>query len=238
MRIKFGIIVCEETSPILRRLGTRSRARLYEEWISQIATRASFRTYLTYKGRLPAKADECDAYIVTGSRHDISEQLGWMQPLFNFLRITAKAQIPVVGLGFGNQAIAHALGGRAGPVAAGWSIGRHTWKLVRDEGWLQVGSKTISLLAFSRNQVVKLPSRSIRIVSGSGCPNAAFRVANHSVGIHGHPEYTSRHIELLLDAYADEIPEDAAEKARASLEEGSIDTKAVASWAAHFAYRG
>ena len=237
MKIKFGIIVCEETTPILRKLGVRSRARLYEEWIGKVASAASFRTYLAYNGRLPAKADECDAYIVGGSRHNISDRLGWMQPLFNFLRITAKAQIPVVGVGFGNQAVAHALGGRAGP-APGWNVGRQTWKLVRDEGWLQVGSKSVSLFAFSRNQVVKLPSRSIRIVSGSGCPNAAFRVANHSIGIHGHPEYSARHIELLLDAHASEIPAATAEKARASLREGALDVPAVANWAAHFAYRG
>ncbi|MCY4325713.1 MAG: type 1 glutamine amidotransferase [Betaproteobacteria bacterium] len=237
MRIRFGIIVCEETTPLLRKLGVGSRARLYEDWLGQVASKANFKTYLAYNDRLPVKADECDAYIISGSRHNISEQLAWMQPLFNFLRITAKAQIPVIGLGFGNQAIAHALGGRAGP-ASGWSIGRHTWKLVRDEGWLQVGGKTVSLFAFSRNQVVKLPSRSIRIVSGSGCPNAAFRVANHSVGIHGHPEYSARHIELLLAEYADQIPEAAAEAARTSLNDGPIDVTAVANWAAHFAYRG
>ena len=222
---------------MLRKLGVRSRARLYEEWIGSAANKANFRTYLAYNNRLPVKADECDAYVISGSRHDISEKLGWMQPLFNFLRITAKAQIPVVGVGFGNQAIAHALGGRAG-AAPGWSVGRQTWKLVRDEGWLQVGGKSVSLLAFSRNQVVKLPSRSIRIVSGSGCPNAAFRVANHSIGIHGHPEYSPRHIELLLAAHADRIPKAVAEAARASLHEGAVDVAAVANWAVHFAYRG
>ena len=237
MKIKFGIIVCEETSPVLRKLGIRSRARLYEEWIGQIANQADFKTYLTYNGRLPVKADECDAYIVTGSRHNISERLDWMQALFNFLRITAKAQIPVIGIGFGNQAIAQALGGRAGE-APGWSVGRQTWKLVRDEGWLQLKDKSVSLLTFSRNQVVKLPSRSIRIISGSGCPNAAFRVANHSVGIHGHPEYSARHIELLLDTYADQIPPAVAEAALSSLKEKRTDAKAMANWAAHFAYRG
>ena len=237
MRIRFGIIVCEETSPILRKLGIRSRARLYEEWIGQVANKANFKTYLAYNGRLPGKTDECDAYILTGSRYDISDNSDWMQPLFNFLRMTAKAQIPVIGLGFGNQAIAHALGGRAGP-APGWSVGRQTWKIVREEGWLQISGKTMSLLAFSRNQVVKLPSRSIRIVSGSGCPNAAFRVANHSVGIHGHPEYTPKHIEMLLAAHADQIPEATAAAALESMKESRTDAKAVASWAAHFAYRG
>ncbi len=237
MRLKIGIIVCEDTVPALRKIGIRSQAKLYEEWLGKVDGAISFRTFLAYSGRLPSRADECEAYIVGGSRHDIDPKQVWQPPLFNFLRVTAKAQIPVVGLGFGSQAVAHALGGRAASAAA-WSIGRTSWKLVRDEGWLSIPGKSLTLQTFSRNMVVKLPSRSIRVASSSSCPNAAFRVANHSIGIHGHPEYTPATVEALLDARAEDVPDAVAKAARASLGQGPADAEAVADWAVHFAYRG
>lgn len=237
MKLKYGIIVCEDVSPPLRKLGYRTKARLYEDWIKIADKDAKFKTYNAYKGSLPSKADECDAYIVTGSDCSVNEKQTWLAGLFNFLRITAKAQIPVIGIGFGHQAVAHALGGRV-TKATNLSLGLVSWKLIRKEGWLAVEGKKLVLYACSSDQVVKLPSRSVRVAASTSCPNAVFRVANHSIGIQGHPEYNEKVINTLIDLQTSKLSADQLEAAKKSLTGEPTHSAEIANWAVHFAYRG
>ena len=62
---------------------------------------------------MPASPAQADAWLVTGSRHGVYDALPWIEPLKAFLRACVAARIPVVGVCFGHQILAEALGGRA-----------------------------------------------------------------------------------------------------------------------------
>jgi len=100
------------------------------------------RTYDATKGELPASVDECDAYVITGSPSSAYDEDVWIEKLAGFIQRLDEANHPLVGICFGHQIIAKALGGRVGKSDKGWGIGVHeyVWNTVgvanRNSNWI------------------------------------------------------------------------------------------------------
>ncbi len=72
----------------------------------------SFRTYAVVKGEFPASATDCDGWLITGSRHGVYEDHPWIPPLEQLIRDAFASHVPVVGICFGHQIVAQAMGGK------------------------------------------------------------------------------------------------------------------------------
>ena len=68
----------------------------------------------------------CEAVIITGSPAGVYDSTPWMDPLRVFIREAFATRKPMVGICFGHQIIADALGGQVAKSHKGWGIGRHT----------------------------------------------------------------------------------------------------------------
>ena len=73
------------------------------------ATQHSFAPVAVFDGDMPPFVDAYDAYIITGSKHGVYDDLPWIDPLMTFIRAAHDADVPMVGVCFGHQIIAHAL---------------------------------------------------------------------------------------------------------------------------------
>ena len=82
-------------------------------------------------GELPATLDACDAYLCTGSRASVYDEAGWIHALKDFVRQAYAAGKPFVGICFGHQMLAEALGGKTSKAPQGWGAGIHTVEVVR-----------------------------------------------------------------------------------------------------------
>ena len=69
-----------------------------------------FQTYPVLEMVFPKSPDECDGWLITGSRHGVYEDHEWLDPLRKFIRLIDKKKAPLVGICFGHQIIAEALG--------------------------------------------------------------------------------------------------------------------------------
>ena len=108
----------------------------------------SFKSYDCEGGVIPASPDECDGWLITGSKHGVYEDHAWIPPLEAFIRDVYAAGVPLIGVCFGHQIIAQALGGKVVKYDGGWSIGHTSYEI---EG------ETRSLNAWHQDQVVELP---------------------------------------------------------------------------------
>ena len=99
-----------------------------------------------------------DAILITGSPAGVYDDVPWMTSLMDFIRWAANAQVPQIGICFGHQAIAHALGAKVAKSDKGWGIGRHVYDVIAAPSWMRAPPPdTFSLGVSHQDQVLPLP---------------------------------------------------------------------------------
>lgn len=90
------------------------------------------RRWKCHNNDIPSSPFECDAWIITGSKFAVYQNVKWIVNLENFVREIAAADQYMVGVCFGHQLIHKALGGKVGKSGKGWNIGLHRITIMND----------------------------------------------------------------------------------------------------------
>jgi GMP synthase-like glutamine amidotransferase len=141
-------------------------------------------------GELPDGIDTCDAYLVTGSRSSAYDDEPWIAALGTFLEAVHEARRPVVGVCFGHQLLAQALGGTVARAADGWGVGVHQTRIRGDAAW--------DLIYMHQDQVVAVPPGAQVLATAEHCPVAMFAAGPTTFGMQAHPEFAAPYTEALL----------------------------------------
>ena len=174
-----------------------------------------FETFVVEEGQFPERADTCDAWLITGSRHGAYEDHDWIPPLEDLIRDAFAAVIPVIGICFGHQIIAQALGGKVEKFSGGWSVGVKDYVI---DGISRQDGDEVPLNAFHQDQVIVPPENATVIGASSFCRYAALRYGDIAFSIQPHPEFTKVFMSDLVKARGDLLPAAIAEEAMASLD--------------------
>ena len=154
-------------------------------------------------GELPADIDAADGWLITGSRDSVYDPLPWIEDLCAFVRRLHAAQRPLVGICFGHQLVADALGGRTAPADGGWAVGVHESRITASAEdaprWLSSLPERFSLLSSHKDQVLELPPEARRLATNDFCPNAGFTVGEHLLCLQGHPEFSKPYARDLMN---------------------------------------
>ena len=109
-------------------------------------------------GVLPASVQAFDGHVITGSPASVNdERLPWLPPLLDFIRALHAARRPLIGLCFGHQAVARALGGEVRRHNAGWGLGTATTQWAQTPAWMQPAQACTTLMAAHNEQVSRMP---------------------------------------------------------------------------------
>ncbi len=190
-------------------------------------------SYDTVNGHLPDSPDECDGWLVTGSRHSVYEDLDWIDSASRFVRDVRAAEVPCVGVCFGHQLLAHALGGTVARHEGGWGAGIRRLDIVRREAWMEPAADACHLHFMHQDQVTRAPEGAVVLGRADHCEIAMFRVGTTMLGVQAHPEFTVAYAEALLTDRTERIGGDRATDALASLGTPT-DEAVIAQWVARF----
>ncbi|MEA3195733.1 MAG: hypothetical protein QOD26_4066 [Betaproteobacteria bacterium] len=203
----------------------------YREMFAALLPGFDFRYYEAHRGELPSAARECDAWLCTGSKYSVYDGTQWIADLAAFIR--SLGEMKFVGICFGHQMLAHAMGGEVAKAKQGWGVGVLPVDVLRKEPWMDPPLERIRIQHMHQDQVQKLPEKSILLGRSPHCDVGMFRIGETMLGIEGHPEFTVEYGAALIRARRALIGEDGARRALDSLK-GKADGSVVGSWIARF----
>ena len=182
---------------------------------------------------LPQSVDDYDGYLITGSAYGVYDDAPFILSLMAFIRKIFAAGKPLVGICFGHQIVAHALGGHAAKFDDGWGIGTMPIKMVGAVEWIPSDIDQLDLIHVHQDQVMTLPPNAVRLAQSDFCKNAAFAISKQVFAIQGHPEFTPAYTNALIDIREDKIGKARAAEARITLQK-SHDGRRVGGWILDF----
>ena len=148
-----------------------------------------FQTYAVVDGAFPGGVDDADGWLITGSKHGAYEDHNWIPPLEQLIRDIYADGRPMIGVCFGHQIVAQALGGKVAKFDGGWSVGHRSY---------EINGETMHFNAWHQDQVVDLPDGAEVIGSNEFCAHAALLYDNRILTIQPHPEFDAEVIDLLI----------------------------------------
>ncbi|NEX47268.1 type 1 glutamine amidotransferase [Pseudotabrizicola algicola] len=185
----------------------------------------AFRTFQVVNGVFPGSVHDCDGWLITGSKHGVYEDHPWIAPLEAFIRTAYAEHVPMVGICFGHQIIAQAMGGRVEKFAGGWSVGPTSYDF---EG------QQITLNAWHQDQVVERPAGAVVLAKNGFCENAALLYDDRTLTIQAHPEFRTPFVEGLMKTRAIGVVPDALLQTAAAKLDTPLDDTAIAARIAAF----
>mgnify|MGYP001412752447 CR=1 FL=1 len=144
--------------------------------------------------------DDGDAWIITGSKYSVYDNYDWIKELVSFTSDLIKNNKPVLGICFGHQVIAKAIGGEVLKNPLGWELGSYKVSLTDDgrSNNLFAGINDNDIVYESHQDIVGNLPTSAKILANTVKSIQSFCYKN-SYGVQFHPEFSYNVTRMLMD---------------------------------------
>lgn len=231
--MKIGILETGEVPELLNRKHGDYPA-MFMRLLRSAEPSLEFDVYHVTRNELPDHVTDCDAWLVTGSPHGVYDPVPWIEPLKVFLSRAYEAQVPIVGICFGHQILAEALGGRAEKSNKGWGLGVQRYNIHSKPAWMTGVDGEFALNALHQDQVTELPPEAEVLAGSEFCPYAVLAYHGNAISIQPHPEFRTEYLRELIEFRRGKAFQDAdAERGLQNLG-APIHTEQVAEWIVQF----
>jgi GMP synthase-like glutamine amidotransferase len=169
------------------------------------------------------------AYMITGSPAGVYEPLPWIEPLMEFIRSARDSKM--IGVCFGHQVMAQALGGEVIKSPKGWAAGLNRYEVLRPQRWTN-GERNVAIPASHQDQVVVQPPNTTVVAASDFTPFAALAWEDRpAISFQFHPEFSPAYAKALIEKRYDKV--NRPDAAIASLDSPN-DNQHVAAWMRRF----
>lgn len=180
----------------------------FEDWIAAglRAGGAQVVTHDARSGTEPPAHGAVAGVVITGSHAMVSEREPWSESLVPWLQTAVQQQTPVLGICYGHQLLAHALGGEVAHHPDGVEIG--TVEVALNDAAAQdplLGDlpDAFPAQAVHWQSVRQLPPGAVLLAGSEHEAHHAFRVGDRAWGVQFHPEFSDAALRAYLDGLGD-----------------------------------
>lgn len=145
--------------------------------------------------------------IVTGSPAMVSHRHAWSERAASWLAaVIADDAVPVLGVCYGHQLIAHALGGRVGSNPAGRRMGTQPLTVLDEADALLGGLREPVRVQITHLEAVLEPPPGARVIGrAEGDPHHALHFGGRCWGVQFHPEFDAAIMRCYVEARAGQL---------------------------------
>lgn len=181
----------------------------------------------------PDSGRECDGWMLSPSRCSVYDPHPWIASAEDLLRELLATERPYVGVCFGHQLVAQALGAPVARATDGWQVGVHDYEIVANRPWMVPPRASVALIASHEDQVLAIPDGAELLARTERCPIAGLTIGERAWTIQPHPEFGPDLADDLLGRRVELIGAAKVAAARSTLDR-PLDRFVVARWIREF----
>ncbi len=180
---------------------------LFMDLFAAIGEQVSYKIFQTWQGELPPSVNTDEIYLVPGSLDSAYDDKPWIVALVKWIEHAYCRGAKLMGVCFGHQVIARALGGEVRPYEGGFGTGVRASHVIDEEMRRYFPDGEMCLLYSHHDQVMTLPPDAVLCATSDFCKNESFRIGHQVVTFQGHPEFTVAYSRHLLTNCSDDLDE-------------------------------
>ena len=234
--LDLGLLLCDDV-PKEGRARFGDYAGMFERAIKAVDKDVRLTPYHAFVSELPNAPGDHEGYLISGSAASVFEDHQWIRDTMAFVRRCRDDRVPMVGICFGHQLIAHALGGETVRSDNGWGFGIHSAQLCAKPDWVEADSPEFKLIVIHQDQVESLPPGFTTLASNDFCPHSMITDNDLMLGIQGHPEFGKDYCAYRAEARRERIGEAKYQETLELLANNETDSSAVFGWISSFLRR-
>ena len=192
---------------------------MFERMFDEAGAAFDYETVAVYDGAPFPDAAGLDGIVITGSAAGVYDtHYAWMNPLRDFIRTAYAAKTPMLGICFGHQIMADALGGDVRKSEKGWGLGRHSYAVKSRPAFLGTQAPELRIACSHQDQVLVPPPEADVFLSSDFTPNAGLVYRNGAaISLQPHPEFLDDYTLALAELRRGKAPDDVVNGAVDSL---------------------
>lgn len=178
---------------------------LFMDLFAEIGEQVSYSIFQTWQGELPAVLRPDELYLIPGSLDSAYDDKPWILALLQWVEKAYARGTKMMGVCFGHQIIARALGGEVKAYDGGFGAGVRASKVLDESMKAYFPGQEMRLLYSHHDQVMTLPQDATLCATSDFCKNESFRMGRQVITFQGHPEFTVAYSRHLLTNCCDDV---------------------------------
>lgn len=144
------------------------------------------------RGDCLPRVEACKAVVITGSHSNVTENRSWSLAIEQWIPHLIQSNIPLLGICFGHQLLARAMGGGVDFHGKGIEIGTTEIEILeqgRQDTLFKGLPETFKAHVCHSQTVIRLPDNAVLLARNAFEPHHAFRIGQNAWGVQFHPEF-------------------------------------------------